>query len=223
MTDHNRSPEEADDEQFYQYHMDRNGSPLDVQKHKFKIGEKVIYEGLIATVESCGEYFNGKPSYGLVAVENTELFCTADETKCEPYNEGDEIDQSEALRSAQLHSAHIQNMVGGITDKFFREGTWIAGKIDVSAENTHDGGDIICEAPEFWDESMEHWKANASLIAEAGNVYNETGFTPKQLAEQNKELIEALERLVEGSLANDFNEHWDCHTKALKLLNSLKK
>jgi hypothetical protein len=34
---------------------------------------------------------------------------------------------------------------------------------------------------------------NARLIAEAGTVYHETGLTPRQLAEQRAELLEALE------------------------------
>jgi hypothetical protein len=35
-------------------------------------------------------------------------------------------------------------------------------------------------------------EANAMLIAEAGTVHHETGLTPRQLAEQRKELFEAL-------------------------------
>lgn len=34
---------------------------------------------------------------------------------------------------------------------------------------------------------------NARLTAEAGTVYHETGLTPRQLAEQRAELLEALE------------------------------
>lgn len=40
--------------------------------------------------------------------------------------------------------------------------------------------------------SGETEKANAQLIAEAGTVANETGKTPRQLADSNKELLEAL-------------------------------
>jgi len=36
-------------------------------------------------------------------------------------------------------------------------------------------------------------KANAKLIAEAGTVANETGFTPRQLADQKAELLEEIE------------------------------
>lgn len=38
----------------------------------------------------------------------------------------------------------------------------------------------------------EEREANAKLIAEAGTVANETGKTPRQLADENKELLEAL-------------------------------
>lgn len=37
-----------------------------------------------------------------------------------------------------------------------------------------------------------HQEDNANLIAEAGTVYHETGLTPRQLAEQRDELLEAL-------------------------------
>lgn len=49
--------------------------------------------------------------------------------------------------------------------------------------------------------------ANANLIAEAFNVVNETGYTPNQLAEQNKELLEALKdikaAMIFGNNPND--------------------
>lgn len=41
-------------------------------------------------------------------------------------------------------------------------------------------------------------RANAQLIAEAGTVANETGKTPRQLAEENKMLLEALKGLIKG-------------------------
>jgi hypothetical protein len=39
----------------------------------------------------------------------------------------------------------------------------------------------------------ERVKANANLIVEAGNVANETGYTPRQLADQKAELLKAVE------------------------------
>jgi len=45
------------------------------------------------------------------------------------------------------------------------------------------------------DYPIEEAKANAKLIAEAGTVTNETGYTPRQLADQKAELLEALDEL----------------------------
>lgn len=42
--------------------------------------------------------------------------------------------------------------------------------------------------------NKEEAEANAHLIAEAFNVVNSTGYSPNQLAEQNKELLEACKR-----------------------------
>ena len=39
-------------------------------------------------------------------------------------------------------------------------------------------------------------KANAKLISEAGTVANETGKTPRKLADENKELLEALKDAI---------------------------
>lgn len=46
------------------------------------------------------------------------------------------------------------------------------------------------------DELIAEQNANARLIIEAGNVANETGLTPRQLAEQRAELLSACERLL---------------------------
>lgn len=39
---------------------------------------------------------------------------------------------------------------------------------------------------------VDEAESNAALIAEAGTVYQETGLTPRQLAEQRDELLKAL-------------------------------
>ena len=90
-------------------------------KYKYEIGQKVIYEGLIAIIESKSTYVNGNPCYGLVAEENEELSCTADEAKCELYID-QEIDQGKALFAADMSSIAIRGTVGKITDKYFRDG-----------------------------------------------------------------------------------------------------
>ena len=45
-------------------------------------------------------------------------------------------------------------------------------------------------------ETSGECEANANLIAEAGNVANETGLTPRELLEQRNELLEALKEMV---------------------------
>ena len=49
------------------------------------------------------------------------------------------------------------------------------------------------------DGSMALGEANAGLVAEAFNVLHETGLTPRQLAEERAELLEALRGLVSVS------------------------
>lgn len=43
---------------------------------------------------------------------------------------------------------------------------------------------------------QEEHEANANLIAEAGTVANETGLTPRQLATQREDLLEACKKLL---------------------------
>ncbi len=55
------------------------------------------------------------------------------------------------------------------------------------------GGRRVARAAGIGEEEA---MSNARLIAEAGTVYNETGFTPKQLAESKAELLAASEAMV---------------------------
>lgn len=60
-------------------------------------------------------------------------------------------------------------------------------------------GNIICSFNESHGNRPHAYKeaeANAKLIAEAGTVTNETGYTPSQLAEQKTELLEELTLLL---------------------------
>lgn len=88
---------------------------------KFKEGDRLLYEGIIGVVESKSSngVFN---SYGLVSEINEELTCTAKESECELVSEDDDIDQSEGIAMANLSSQRIQNMVEGMTDKYYRDG-----------------------------------------------------------------------------------------------------
>lgn len=73
----------------------------------------------------------------------------------------------------------------------------------------------------YLEETESEQEANAQLIAEAGTVANETGFTPRQLAEQNQNLKEAClmarEELVFGG---DWNTAKKIINEALKPTNS---
>jgi len=78
-----------------------------------------------------------------------------------------------------------------------------SGSDDFSFAVIAEDGGSICHVTK-WSED----KANANLIAEAFNVANETGYTPRQLANQKAELLELLENIVDaqydpkGSLAS---------------------
>lgn len=50
----------------------------------------------------------------------------------------------------------------------------------------------ICRAPRYVSE--DQWMQDGGFIADAFNVHTETGLTPRQLAEQRAELLEALIR-----------------------------
>ena len=90
--------------------------------YKFEVGDKVIYDGLVATIEDRSTYaVSNKPCYGLVADEDNEMTCTAGEDECEPYD-GKEFDQSDRINQAKFESAVISHRVDRITDKYYRDG-----------------------------------------------------------------------------------------------------
>ncbi|OWK35209.1 hypothetical protein [Fimbriiglobus ruber] len=57
-------------------------------------------------------------------------------------------------------------------------------------------------------------EANAHLIAEAGTIATDTGLTPRQLAEQREELLEALEDICTQLPADKYA--FDSQRKSLK-------
>lgn len=70
-------------------------------------------------------------------------------------------------------------------------------------------------------ESQDERHANGKLIAEAGTVYHETGLSPRQLAEQREELLEALRGLCDwfglypaGKLPID---QWECLAEEFRI------
>lgn len=64
-------------------------------------------------------------------------------------------------------------------------------KIDVTTES----GQKYLHAKTFGD-TKEEATDNAELIAEAFNVANETGLSPRQLVDENKELLGALQSIT---------------------------
>ncbi len=70
----------------------------------------------------------------------------------------------------------------------------------------------ICRAPRYVSE--EQWMQDGGFIADAFNVHRETGLTPRQLAEQRAELLEALvlmereksDYMIENKLGDPANE-----------------
>lgn len=84
-------------------------------KHKFKKGQTVLFDGLIATIERESNYMDGLNCYDLVSVANPELSCTAPESEISEYN-GEFVDESDRLLQAKNESFHIMQMVGSITD-----------------------------------------------------------------------------------------------------------
>lgn len=100
----------------------REYAKKDVKHYKFQIGDTVIYDGLLANVDRISKTVYHDITLDLTALENEDLTCTAMADKCEQYTEGEEIDQSEALFEAEMASKRIQNIAGGLTDKYFRDG-----------------------------------------------------------------------------------------------------
>lgn len=87
--------------------------------------------------------------------------------------------------------------------------TFKNGGIDLIAQ-FYTGFDMIA--------TKEECLSNAKLCYEAFNVTNETGKTPRQLADINKELLEALEELVNANPLRDGH-----HQKRLNALVVIKK
>lgn len=91
-------------------------------KAKFKVGQRVVYEGLVGIVESIIKYTDNSIGYSLYAEEDNEMTCTAHEDKCEVYT-SQELDQLEALQDIKNNEAIVLHSVDSITDKYIRDGT----------------------------------------------------------------------------------------------------
>lgn len=87
---------------------------------KFKIGDRVLYQGIIGVVLELTETVYGVPTLSLMAEDNNDLSCTAQEAECEEAPE--DFDQTEGLSNAYYGTSRITTMVDGLTDKHFRDG-----------------------------------------------------------------------------------------------------
>lgn len=88
-------------------------------KEQWNIGDKCVYDGLVATVESV-DHIAGHPDIiilSLVADEDKEMTCTVRATECESYS-GTAFDQSERLDQARSDSRAIARSVDVLTDKY---------------------------------------------------------------------------------------------------------
>ena len=74
-----------------------------------------------------------------------------------------------------------------------------------------------------YGKTKEEAEGNAKLIAEAGTVHNETGYSPRELADQKAELLEALKavQLEVGVLEHN----WDYREVEYmpKVINAIQK
>jgi hypothetical protein len=87
-----------------------------------------------------------------------------------------------------------------ITDKEFKptKGEWV-----VKSTSTHIYVSVIQKAGQVSqlipicdvNVALGDYEANTSLIADAGTTYNRTGKTPSELEDQNKMLLEALNKI----------------------------
>ena len=74
------------------------------------------------------------------------------------------------------------------------KGKWKHGKTTktIYSSTTRKAGNIVCEAPAYFEESMKRWDAHATLIADAGNTAQKCGLLPSELLRQRDELKEEL-------------------------------
>lgn len=78
---------------------------------------------------------------------------------------------------------------------------WILSPTSGTYYTVHVKGKTIAKIPV--ENGTHH---NAELIAEAGTVANEIGFSPRQLADQKSELLEALKayHIALGQFSDDY-------------------
>lgn len=94
---------------------------------KFKKGDTVVYENVIATVEKCWVTHGGdKKMVSLISRDDEEMSCSAPESEVSLYveNEDAEYENEKALSDARVNSKMIAMQVDSITDKYYGDGSF---------------------------------------------------------------------------------------------------
>ena len=88
----------------------------------------------------------------------------------------------------------------------FIKGTWACDFYSVYSEGSGESGNVICEAPESWGDSMKFWEANAKLIVAAPDLLKALKHTleimykckcPKKLQEEYANAYMNYSNLIE--------------------------
>ena len=113
------------------------------------------------------------------------------------------------------------------------KGKWKTTFNSVKERGVRAIGGFICFLPkpihyegqdQRYEDELIEVKANAKLIAEAGTVYNETGYSPRELADQKAELLEAIKYYF-SVLKESNGDIWDKNPDHVlsKMINAIKK
>jgi len=103
------------------------------------------------------------------------------------------------------------------------QGNWL---ISTHADNEdivirNDKGIIANLSVDQWDDlSQDEIEANAMIIVEAANIAHKTGKTPRQLADENKQLLEALQYIKDETRKAELSS-FDTFEDQKKFLNEI--
>lgn len=81
-----------------------------------------------------------------------------------------------------------------------------------------DGGDIICEAPEAWQDSMKRWRANAERIVKCWNEYDQLKQENESLKEDVRECVKIFQKILDSGA-----KLYDIKFEVLDILNKHTK
>lgn len=93
--------------------------------------------------------------------------------------------------------------MSGYKDKVTK-GEWLVSCSDETGYYIEAKFDGYVAVVHYWSRPDDEVSANATLCAEAGTVLHETGYTPRELAEQRAELLAALK-----AVNTELSAAWD--------------